>query len=241
MIDRTAITSSLISSSIVALGFLLLLPSQEQEPLDADVVQHRHTAVDNIADSAMDTSANILQQQKQLKYLSTLQANHKELADWYYALEQRVSELEQGVDYDNSSTLAQASSMQNDSNILLNPQPTQQDVEIEESLLAEQEPYNRFDKMQSLLASEPHDANWQAEMENSLIEVQQRLSSFNLPQAEISRTECGDQTCLVEFVTDADVDLQTYTGLLAAQGAGEVVLKLENSGERNRILALYRR
>jgi hypothetical protein len=239
MINKTVLTSSLISSSIVALG-LFLAPAQEKATIDAGATLHRHQSTDNIAVANIDTVANNLQQSQPDK-IDELLANHQELADWYFTLEQRITELEQGFGNDSMTTATYDTNIVNESVLKTDYQPSKVEIEYEENMLALQESDNRFDTLKAWLASEPHDANWQAEMEESLIDVQQRLVSFNLPQADINHMECGDQTCLVEFITDAKIDPHIYSGLLAAQSAGEVVMTHESDGDRNRVLALYRR
>ncbi len=239
MINKTVLTSSLISSGIIALG-LCIAPVKEKATIDAGAAQHRHQTSDITAVAKIDMDAAILQQ-TQLDKIEELLANQQELGDWYFTLEQRITELEQSTGDDSMTAATYNSNTVNESVLNTDYQPSREEIEFEENTLALQEPDNRFDTLKAWLASEPHDANWQVEMEESLTDVRQRLVAFDLPQADIISTVCGDQTCLVEFITDAMIDPHTYSGLLAAQSAGEVVLKHETDGDSNRILALYRR
>lgn len=239
MMKATVLTSSLISSTIVALG-LYLAPAQETATHDAGVTQHRHHVADDANDATVDSVITMLDNSRN-NQVEELLAKYRELGSRNYLLEQRISELEQGASKGRMAAADNTESV-NDSGMTANYQPSAEEVQYEEDMLALQESDNRFDTLVAQMANESHDANWQTEMEESLIAAQQRLESFNLPKANISRMQCGDQSCLVEFTTDAaDVDLHIYAGLLAAQGAGEVVLKHGNEGDGNRILAIYRR
>lgn len=98
-----------------------------------------------------------------------------------------------------------------------------------------------FDELWHQNSYEEYDSGWASDMEVSFVEIEQRLQSFNMESTTITSRECRSQSCVVEFTHQEGTDQTLVIGILAANGAREVIFKHIQEGDTKKTLAIYMR
>ena len=159
----------------------------------------------------------------------------QELLNQNYLLEHRITILENDI----TQSTAQSNTIDNDDNQQISTETSEQ--EEQELAMASDDISHDFSELANQVQFEDYDANWNAQMQKSLNEIENRLYEFNLDSTTITHSQCGSQSCLVEFTHDKAVNTTLIAGLLSAQGAREVVLKEVEEGDVNKTLVVYLR
>ena len=228
MLKIHIMASALVSSAIVLLG-MFLSPKTVTVATAPDVPLHQQPL------QADSTEAISLQQFVDMENsLNSLLEKHRALVNRNFLLEQRIAQIEQNQQAMTSQWGEEAGSMQSN-------KQTPEEIQYDEELMALGSNQNEFDALVTQMSSESYDADWHGEMQASFEAVEERLRMFNMDSMSITHSECTSQSCLVEYTYDDKTDPYTLSGLLAAQGASEVVLKHESGNGIYKTLALYRR
>lgn len=227
MLKIQLITSAVVSSVIVLLG-MLLSPKVVTVAKAPDVLQHQEPLQ---ADSNAEISPQLFNIENSI---NNLLEKHRALANRNFLLEQRIAQLEQSPQGITSQWGGEAGNMQSN-------EQTPEEIQYEEEQMALESNQNEFDALVIQMSSESYDADWHGEMQISFQAIEERLKMFKMDSANITHSECTSQSCLVEYTYDDKTDPYTLSGLLAAQGANEVILKHESEGGIHKTLALYKR
>lgn len=149
-------------------------------------------------------------------------------------LQQRIADLESEL-LQRPGTPAGTGYLQLDKQMAIDPDLEELDMADESGALS------KFDELQNQMLFENYDSVWSSEMEASFTDIEQRLQGFNMHSTMITHKECRSQSCFVEFTHLGEVDRAQLAGLLAANGAREVMLKPVQEGGVEKTLAIYRR